>query len=54
MVDQKNIEQSSSKKTVVILGAGYSGLMTAVKLEGKTRTRDTVEIVLVDKNDYHQ
>ncbi len=54
MVNEKNVEQSPSKKTIVILGAGYSGLMTAIKLEAKIRARDNVEIVLVDKNDYHQ
>jgi len=42
------------KKSLVILGAGYAGLMTAVKLEEHTRNRDDVEIILVDRNDYHQ
>jgi NADH dehydrogenase len=42
------------KKPLVILGAGYSGLVTAVKLEEKTRRLKDVEIVLVDRNDYHQ
>jgi NADH dehydrogenase len=42
------------KKTIAILGGGYGGLMTAIKLEGKTKSRDDLEIVLVDKNDYHQ
>jgi len=43
------------KKTVLILGAGYGGLMTAVKLEDASKhLSDDVEIVLVDRNDYHQ
>ncbi len=42
------------KKTLVILGAGYSGLMTAVKLEEKAKDLKDVEIVLVDRNGYHQ
>jgi NADH dehydrogenase len=42
------------KKTFVVLGAGYSGLMTAIKLEEKTKSLSEVEIVLVDQNDYHQ
>jgi NADH dehydrogenase len=42
------------KKTVVILGAGYGGLMTALKLEAKSKGRDDLEIVLVDKDSYHQ
>lgn len=43
-----------SKKPLVILGAGYGGLLTAVKLEEKARHLEDVEIVLVDRNDYHQ
>jgi NADH dehydrogenase len=42
------------KKRLVILGAGYGGLLTAVELEEKVKSLDYVEIVLVDKNDYHQ
>lgn len=42
------------KKSLVILGAGYSGLLTAVKLEEKAKRLEDVEIVLVDRNDYHQ
>ena len=42
------------KKTIVILGAGYGGLMTAIKLEEKAKCLSDVEIVLVDQNDYHQ
>lgn len=39
---------------VVILGAGYGGLMTAVKFEEKVRNLKDVEIVLVNRNDFHQ
>jgi NADH:ubiquinone reductase (H+-translocating) len=42
------------KKTIVILGAGYGGLMTAIKTEEKTKSRNDLDIVLVDKNPYHQ
>jgi NADH dehydrogenase len=42
------------KKTLLILGAGYSGLMTAIKLEENLKHSDDVEVVLVDRNDYHQ
>jgi NADH dehydrogenase len=42
------------KKSLVILGAGYGGLLTAVKLEKKAKRLEDVEIVLVDRNDYHQ
>jgi NADH dehydrogenase len=38
----------------VILGGGYGGLLTAVRLEEETRRLSDVEIVLADRNDYHQ
>jgi len=41
-------------RQVVILGAGYGGLMTALKLEEKTRNIEDINIVLVDRNDFHQ
>lgn len=44
----------SMKKSLLILGAGYGGLMTAVTLEEHVRNLDDVEVVLVDRNDYHQ
>ncbi|WML54605.1 NAD(P)/FAD-dependent oxidoreductase [Neobacillus sp. PS3-12] len=40
------------KPKVVILGAGYGGLMTAVTMQKLVGVND-VEIVLVNKNDYH-
>ncbi len=42
------------KKSLVVLGTGYGGLLTAVKLEEKTKPLKDVEVVLVDRNDYHQ
>lgn len=42
------------KKQLVILGAGYSGLLTSVELEKKIKHLEDVEIVLVDRNGYHQ
>lgn len=41
-----------NKKRIVILGAGYAGLMTARDLAKKLR-KDEAEITLVNKNDYH-
>ncbi|NIV44211.1 FAD-dependent oxidoreductase [Candidatus Bathyarchaeota archaeon] len=38
----------------MILGAGYGGLVTAIKLEENAKDLEDVEIVLVDRNDYHQ
>lgn len=40
-----------SKPKVVILGAGYGGLKTLRKLQ---QANTGAEIVLVNKNDYHQ
>lgn len=40
------------KKKIVILGAGYGGLMTATRLQ-KSIGMNEVEIQLVNKNDYH-
>jgi NADH dehydrogenase len=42
------------KKAIVILGAGYGGLMTAIKLEEETKDRNDLDIGLLDKNPYHQ
>lgn len=42
----------SLKTKIVILGAGYGGLMTTVRLQKKIRT-DEAEIVLINKNNYH-
>ncbi|WP_336253642.1 NAD(P)/FAD-dependent oxidoreductase [Oceanobacillus sp. SE10311] len=40
------------KPHIVILGAGYSGLMTATKLQ-KLLRRNEADITLVNKHDYH-
>jgi NADH:ubiquinone reductase (H+-translocating) len=41
-----------NKPKIVILGAGYGGLMTAVRLQKLVGVNEA-EIVLVNKNDYH-
>ncbi|MGX9135712.1 NAD(P)/FAD-dependent oxidoreductase [Rummeliibacillus sp. JY-2-4R] len=41
-----------SKPKILIVGAGYGGLMTAVHLQRKLRKEDA-EITLVNKNSYH-
>jgi NADH dehydrogenase len=41
-------------RSLVVLGAGYGGLLTAVELEEKVRRLGDVEVVLVDRNDFHQ
>ena len=40
----------TNKKRVVIIGAGFGGLQLAEKLS----QQDDFEIVLIDKNNYHQ
>jgi len=41
-------------KNVVILGAGFAGLRTALNLESKlTRLHEEWSIILIDKNSYH-
>ena len=40
------------KQKIVILGAGYGGLMTATRLQ-KAIGVNEADIVLVNKNDYH-
>ncbi|CAH2213380.1 NAD(P)/FAD-dependent oxidoreductase [Tepidibacter aestuarii] len=43
----------SNKKRIVLLGAGYGGLLTAKKLANKLKNDNQVEITLIDKNPYH-
>jgi NADH dehydrogenase len=40
-------------KGIVIIGAGYSGILTAKKLEKKFRKNDDVTITIIDKNPFH-
>ncbi len=40
------------KPRIVVLGAGYGGLMTVTRLQKEMGT-DAAEIILVNKNDYH-
>lgn len=38
---------------IVIVGAGYSGILTAKKLAKKFKKNDDVSITIIDKNPYH-
>ncbi|NLN47059.1 MAG: FAD-dependent oxidoreductase [Clostridiaceae bacterium] len=40
-------------KRIVILGAGYAGVLTAKKLAKRLRKTEDVTITLIDKNSYH-
>ncbi|MBN2795347.1 MAG: FAD-dependent oxidoreductase [Clostridia bacterium] len=42
-----------NKKQIVVLGAGYGGVLTAKKLAKKFKKNDDVVITLIDKNPYH-
>ncbi len=41
------------KTNIVIVGAGYGGILTAKKLAKKFKKNSNVEITLIDKNPYH-
>lgn len=40
-------------KNIVIIGAGYAGILTAKKLEKKLKKQPDVTITLIDKNPFH-
>ena len=44
-----NIPQTNQKR-VIIIGAGFGGLQLAQSLAGK----EDFQVVLIDKNNYHQ
>jgi NADH:ubiquinone reductase (H+-translocating) len=39
---------------IVVAGAGYAGLHTALRLTAKLRNHPGVELTLIDRHDYHQ
>jgi NADH:ubiquinone reductase (H+-translocating) len=39
---------------IVVAGAGYAGLHVALRLAAKLRDESMVELILVDRHDYHQ
>ncbi|PYG87741.1 NADH dehydrogenase FAD-containing subunit [Ruminiclostridium sufflavum DSM 19573] len=41
------------KSKIVIIGAGYAGILTAKKLAKKFKKDDTVSITIIDKNPFH-
>lgn len=40
-------------KKIVVIGAGYAGVLTAKKLAKKFKKNDEIEISIIDKNSYH-
>jgi NADH:ubiquinone reductase (H+-translocating) len=49
-----NASTAAGGRQIVVAGAGYSGLHVALRLAGKLRPDPAVELILVDKHDYHQ
>ncbi len=41
------------EKNIVIIGAGYSGLLTAKKLAKRLKEHDDIRITIIDKNPFH-
>ncbi len=41
------------KKKIIVLGAGYGGILTAKKLAKKAKKNVHVEVTIIDKNSYH-
>jgi NADH:ubiquinone reductase (H+-translocating) len=39
---------------IVIAGAGYAGLHVALRLTARLRSRPEIELILIDRHDYHQ
>jgi len=54
ILDEKlKVRIPMDQKRIVVLGAGYGGILTAKKLARKFKKSEDVTITLVDKNSYH-
>src|SRR6516225_3887421 len=45
---------TGSNGPIVVAGAGYAGLHVALRLTAKLRNHPEIELILVDRHDYHQ
>jgi NADH:quinone reductase (non-electrogenic) len=54
MEDAVNVSTADSSGQIVIAGAGYAGLHVALRLTAKLRSNPEMELILVDRHDYHQ
>jgi NADH:ubiquinone reductase (H+-translocating) len=48
------VRRPTQDHRIVIAGAGYAGLHVALRLATKSRDNPAVELILVDRHDYHQ
>src|SRR5262245_36244383 len=53
MEDAVNASTAGGGGQIVIAGAGYAGLHVALRLAAKVRSTPGMELVLVDRHDYH-
>jgi NADH:ubiquinone reductase (H+-translocating) len=54
MEDAVPASTAGSSGPIVVAGAGYAGLHVALRLTARLRRKPTMELVLVDRHDYHQ
>jgi NADH dehydrogenase len=50
---EKTVTASTGGGPIVVAGAGYAGLHVALRLVARLRGRPEIELVLVDRHDYH-
>jgi len=53
MEDAVNVP-AGARGPIVVAGAGYAGLHVALRLAARLRDNPVVELILVDRHDYHQ
>ena len=53
MEDAVNVS-AGGRGPIVVAGAGYAGLHVALRLAARLRDNPVVELILVDRHDYHQ
>src|SRR6516162_6081829 len=54
MEDAVSASTAGSSGQIVVAGAGYAGLHVALRLAAKLRNHPEMELILVDRHDYHQ
>ena len=54
MENAVNVSTAGSSGQIVVAGAGYAGLHVALRLTAKLRNNPKMELMLVDRHDYHQ